>query len=85
MTQAKRPNRVESGIQDGVNWLHQQLSDRIDAGFADLKKHVETVAGYPDRLTDRVLLRIAKSKHSWLVWPVLLFVIAAVASIWKAI
>lgn len=85
MPQQKPPNRVETGLQNGINWLHQQLSERIDAGFADLKKHVETVAGYPDRLTDRILLRIMKSKHSYLLWFVWAFTVVAGASIWKAL
>ena len=42
------------------------------------------LADLPERGTDWLFLRLAASRKTWIVWPVLAFVFCAGASVWRA-
>ena len=66
-----------------------RLAGFIQAKLVEMKKEiveeVTKAVGYPDRVTDRLLIWTAKQKHSYLVWLILGLTHAFVASIWHAV
>ena len=54
-----------------AGFVQQQIGE-VKTMLTALQDRVETVAkavgGMPDRLTDRLLMRIVRSRHSYLLW-----------------
>ena len=86
MTQTKRPNRLEAGLQDSTNWLHQQIIGRLETMKTEIVEEVTEKLKLPNRLTDRVLRKVLVSNVSW-AWVLLytLFCVMAGAAIQAAV
>ena len=86
MTSSKSTvERTRDQLAGFIKTQLDEVRDELREIKASTVATAKAIGGMPDRLTDRFLLWVVRSRWSFLMWFILFFTHAAVASIYHAI